>query len=104
MLELLWQSRIAYSIRVKIDDVDLAALLHFALAKIVQIRSPLAILLQIIGDVLGEQNVSGIAAIHHPLGNVDSGARNVRSLGHIRDFAYRAAMNSHPHFQFWMRF
>ena len=52
--------------------------------------------------MFGEENVSGIATIHHPLRDVDSGAGNVRLLVEIGDFVNGSAMNAHPHFQFRM--
>ena len=48
------------------------SVLHFALAQIVQIRSPMLILREVVGHMFREQNVSGVAAIHHTLSNVDS--------------------------------
>ena len=52
--------------------------------------------------MFGEQNVSGIAAIHHPLRDVDSGAGDIGLLVHIGDFADRTAVNSHAHPKFGM--
>ena len=43
-----------------------------------------------------------ITAIHHPLGNVDSGAGNVRPTAHIHDPADRAAVHSHAQLEFRM--
>ena len=47
-------------------------MLHFARTEIVQQRSPLLVFFEIFGDMLGEEDVPGIAAIHHPLRHVDS--------------------------------
>jgi len=38
---------------------------YFALAKIVQQRSPSFVCFQIVGHMFGEHDVPGIAAIHH---------------------------------------
>ena len=51
--------------------------------------------LQIIGDMFGEQDVTGITAIHHSLCDVDPTAGDVRASADISDFADRTAMNSH---------
>jgi hypothetical protein len=44
---------------------------HFNLAKIIQMGSPISVLLEILSHTLREQNVSAIAAIHYSLGHVD---------------------------------
>jgi hypothetical protein len=79
-LEFLRRCRIAQLVGVKIYGVDTDAVFHFALAKIVQERTPPRMLFQILSDVLGEQNVSSVAAIHDALCNVDAGSSNVRLL------------------------
>jgi hypothetical protein len=70
---------------------------YFALAKVVEEGTPTRIMFQIFGDMLGQQNVSGVATVHHPLGNIDSGPRNVGLFIQIRDLIYRPAVNSHAH-------
>ncbi len=75
-------------------------MLYFALAKFVQVRAPLPILFQILGDTLGEKNVAGIAAIHHTLCDVDARAGDVRAIVYVHDPADGSAMNAHPHPQF----
>ena len=95
-LKLFWQLRIANLVRVEIDDADTHAVLHFACAKIMQERPPMFVLFQIFGHVFGEQDVAGIAAIHHPLRHVDAGAGDVGSLIDVGDLIDRAAVDSHP--------
>src|SRR4029453_6807896 len=56
--------RVAELLCVEIYGVNADAVFHFALTKIVQKRTPPRILLQIFSDMLGKENVSGIAAIH----------------------------------------
>ena len=68
---------------------------HFAFAEIVELRLPPRILFQIFGDMLGEQNVAGITAVHHPLGYVDSGTGDVGLLIQIGYFVNGAAVNPH---------
>jgi hypothetical protein len=70
-------------------------MLHFAFAKLVQMRAPLPILFQIFGDTLGEEDVAGIAAIHHALRDVDSRAGYVGPIIDIFDLIDRAAVNAH---------
>ena len=77
-------------------------MLHFAFAKIVQMGTPPPILFKIIGHTLGKQNVTGIATIHHPLGDVDTGSRYIGAIIHVGSPAYRTAVDSHAHPQFRM--
>src|SRR5205823_2335722 len=57
---------------------------------------------EVVRYMFGEENVSGIATIHHPLRDVDSSAGNIRLLIEIGDLVDRPAVNAHPHFQFRM--
>jgi hypothetical protein len=75
-------------------------MLHFALAQVVQMGTPLAILLKVISYMLGEKNVSSVPAIHHSLGQVDSGSRYVGTTTDVNHTTNRAAMDSHAHLQF----
>ena len=77
-------------------------MLHFARAKIVQKRSPLFVFFQIFGDVLGDQNVPGVTASHHPLRHVEPGAGEIGVTIHIDHSADRPAVNAHPKLQAWM--
>ena len=52
---------------------------------------------QVFGYMLGEQNVTGITAIHHALRDVDSGAGDISLLVQVTDLIDRAAVNTHPH-------
>ena len=74
-------------------------MLYGALAQIMKICAPLARVRQIFGDPLGKKDVPCIAAIHHPLCNVNSSACNVRSTIDIPNFIDRPAVNSHPKLQ-----
>src|SRR5437867_10098313 len=51
---------------------------YFTLAKFMQVRLPVRVLLEIFSDVLRQQNVSGIAAVHDPLCHIDASASHVR--------------------------
>jgi hypothetical protein len=55
--------RVAGFLSVKIENVHGHAVFHFHLAEIVELRLPIPLLLQIFGDPLRQQDVSGIAAI-----------------------------------------
>src|ERR1700730_8775831 len=72
-------------------------MLYFAFAEIVQPGRPLPMFLQIIRDMFGEQNVTGIAAIHHPLRPVNPTTGDVGASADISYFADRPALNSHSH-------
>ena len=78
------------------------AVLHFALAQIVQLRMPARIRREIIGHSLGQENVAGIATIHHPLRHIDAGAGHVGAFIRVHDFVDRSAMNAHPELQLRM--
>jgi len=39
--------------------------------------------------VLGKQNVSGVATIHHPLGEVDASAGHIGLFVQVADFIHR---------------
>ena len=45
---------------------------------------------------LREEDVTGIAAIHHSLRDIDAGAGDVGLFVQISDFVDRAAVNAHP--------
>ena len=78
------------------------AVLDLAITQVAQTRRPLPVLHQIIRHVLREENVPGVAAIHHPLRHVDAGAGDVGAPAHIGHLAHRSAVNPHPHRKFRM--
>src|SRR5690349_7166615 len=57
---------------------------------------------EVVRHMFGKENVSGIAAIHHPLRDVDPSAGNVRLFVEIGDFINGPPKNAHPHSQFRM--
>jgi hypothetical protein len=77
--------------------VQTQTVLHLALAQIVQARLPVPILGQIIGHMLGQKNMPGIAAIQHPLRDVDSRSCKVRFVVNVPDRIDWTAVNSHSH-------
>ena len=82
--------------------MDADSVFHFHFAQIVQLRLPLAVLLEILGDALRQQNVSGVAAIHHALRDVDPDAGGVGPPVHVDHRAHRPAVHAHAHLQFGM--
>ena len=70
-------------------------MLHLHVAEIVKIRLPPARLGQIVGDPFGNKDVSGIAAIHDSLRDIDASPGNVLALVHVRNVVNWSAVNSH---------
>ena len=52
---------------------------------------------QIIRHVLGEKNVPGVTAIHHPLRHVDASPGDVGAPTHVGYLTHRSAVNAHAH-------
>ena len=77
-------------------------MLHFAFAQVVQMGTPLTILFKVVRHMLGQKNVSGVPAIHHSLGQVDSRSRYIGAIIHIGSPADRTAVDSHAHPQLRM--
>ena len=72
---------------------------HFARTKVVQEWSPTLVFFQVLGDMLGQQNVAGIPAIHHSLRQVDPSAGDVGPFVYIDHAAHRSTVDSHPQMQ-----
>src|SRR5206468_10175444 len=83
--QFLWQIRITRSVCVKVENVNLDAVLHFHLAQIMQIWSPTPILLKVLRHTLREQDVPAVATIHDPLRNVNADSRSVSAIIQVRD-------------------
>src|SRR5262249_35776160 len=79
-------------------------MLHFAFPQIVEMAVPAWMRGKILSYMFRDEDVSCVAAIHYPLGNVDSGPRNICSFVHIPDFAHRPAVNPHPQLNLRMSF
>ena len=75
-----------------------------ALTEFAQIVPPMTVLREILGDALRNENVPGIAAVHHPLRNINSGAGDVGAVVHIGHATDRPAVNSHPELNVRMTF
>jgi hypothetical protein len=50
---------------------------------------------EIFSNVLGEQHVAGVPAIHNTLGNVNPGAGDIRAVIHVTNLVDGAAVNTH---------
>ena len=68
---------------------------HLAFAERVQMRMPSRERREIVGHMFREQNVTGIAAIHHPLSHVHPGTGNIGTIAHIDHLVDRSAVNPH---------
>src|SRR6266699_5589224 len=94
-LKLFWQLRISNILRIEVRNVDADAMFHFIWAKLMQQAPPVFVLLEIISHMFGDENVSGITAIHYSLRDVDPRACDVRLFVQVSDFIDRAAVNPH---------
>jgi hypothetical protein len=70
-------------------------MLYFTLAEFMQVRLPVRVFLEIFSDVLREQDVSGIAAVHDPLCHIDAGASYVRFSGCVDDPTHGSTVYAH---------
>src|SRR6202011_453073 len=94
--QFLGRLRIAELFGVNIYDSELHSVFHFDFANLMQMRLPQAVLREVVGHALRHQNVSGIAAIHHSLRDVNSGTGNVRPVVDIFNLIDWAAVDTHP--------
>src|SRR5439155_18400021 len=61
-----------------------------------EMATPVAVLLQILGHMLRNKNVAGVTTIHHPMRDVDSGPRYVRTTTYVHHAADRSTVHPHP--------
>src|SRR3984893_622857 len=101
LLRPLWISNL---IVVEIYDRYFLAVFYFAFAQLVQTWPPARVLFQITGDTFGKKNMSGVAAIHHPLRDADARAGDVCLLVQVSDFIDRPAVDSHADAKLGMTF
>src|SRR5207244_12765538 len=99
-----WKWRVAGCISIGIRDANTNTILNFERTKVVQERSPLFVFFDIFSDMLRKQNVTGIAAIHHPLRHIKSGTGKIGLTVHIDDTAHRSAVYSYSKFYIWVFF
>jgi hypothetical protein len=55
---------------------------------------------EVVRDTFANENMTGVAAIHHSLRAFDPGCGNLFPLVRIRDVMHRTAVNTHPHGKF----
>src|SRR5437899_1042424 len=101
-LQLFRRCRVPELRSVQIHQGEANAMFDFTLAKFMQVRLPVRVFLKIFSDVLRQQNVSGITAVHDPLCRVDAGASHVRFSGCVDDTAYGSTVYPHPQLKFRM--
>src|SRR4030095_1696917 len=89
------QSWIAEVVLEQVNYPNPQTVLYFELAEIAQVRLPMPVSREVVGDMFGKKNVVGVAAIHHPLRNVDPGTGDVHCVIHVTDLINRPAVNSH---------
>ena len=75
--------------------MDFGAVFYLSFAEIVNGSAPFSELREVFSYALRQENVSGIATIHHPLGHVDAASGNIEVLIHIGNCADRPAVNAH---------
>src|SRR5882724_362034 len=75
-------------------------MLDFTLAKVMQVRLPVRVFLEIFTDVLRQQDVSGVAAVHDPLRDIDAGASHVRFSGCVDDPTHGSTVYTHSQLKF----
>jgi hypothetical protein len=75
---------------------------YFTLAKVMQVRLPVRVFLEIFSYMLRQQDVSGIAAVHDPLCDIDPGASHVRFSGCVDDPTNRSTVYAHSQLKFRM--
>jgi hypothetical protein len=65
----LWIAQIIF---VEVKHVQAQAVLYFALAQIMQVRLPVSVFGQVVGNMPGQKNMPGITAVHYALRDIDS--------------------------------
>ena len=79
----------------KIHNPNPHSVLQFDFTKVVQQRLPNPILGEIVRDAFRDQNMTGIAAIHHALRNIDSDTGDVRLVVYIFQLIDWSAVHTH---------
>ena len=74
---------IANRLGIKVDQRDDNSVFHFHIAQSMQVRLPTTMLRQIIREAFAHQNVTCVAAIHHPLSQVNSCAGHIIPLVYV---------------------
>src|SRR4051794_10893894 len=67
-----------------------------------EVAPPVAVLLDVLGHVLGDEDVAGVTAIHYSLGNIDPRASDVGAATDVYHAAHWSTVNTHPQLEFRM--
>src|SRR5438876_10467814 len=81
--ESLGQLRITDLIRVEVRNAHAHSVFYVECTDIVQKRSPALVFCQVLSHVMGEEDVPGVSAIHHPLRHVDAGTSHVGAFVYV---------------------
>ena len=79
---------------IEIEHVDALAVLHFHLAQIMQRWPPSSVLLKIFSDSLRKQDMTGVATIHHSLGEINPNPGSVDPIIYVGHRAHQP--RAHP--------
>jgi hypothetical protein len=93
------QFGISDTVSVEIDQEDGNTVLSGPFSQVMQIRTPLSGLRQILGDSFGQQDMAPVSPIHYSPREIDSSAGNVCSVIYVANFINWPAVNTHPKFQ-----
>src|SRR6516225_3261212 len=93
------QSWIPHLVRVEVCDAHTHPMFYLERADIVQERSPGFVFRQVLRHMMGEKDVTGVAAIHDPLRYVDAASSYVRAFVYVHHTTDRSTVNAHPHLQ-----
>src|SRR5205085_12453863 len=75
--QFLGNRRVAEAVFGEINKIKPQPVFYLPLAEVVQVRLPVTVLSEVVRHMFGQENMSGIAAIHYPLRHVDSGSSYV---------------------------
>ena len=76
---------------------------HFHVTQFMKVGLPTTLLCEIVRHAFTNEDVTGISAIHHSLRDIDSYTGNIVALVCVLDVMDRAAVDSHPYRQTWLR-
>src|SRR5205823_14616340 len=87
LAKLLWHFGIPVVFGVEIYHRQPHPMFDFAFAQIMQVALPMTVLFQVLGHVLGHQDVTGIATVHHALSDVSPGSSYVGATTYVNHTA-----------------